>query len=73
MKKSSELKQERAQKIAAQQALTATATTETRALNPEETVQFRAIQTEIEGLTGQIEIFFTFMIYIFFSTQTKRI
>lgn len=56
MKKSSELKQERAQKIAAQQALTATATTETRALNPEETVQFRAIQTEIEGLTGQIEM-----------------
>jgi len=56
MKKSAELRQERALKIKAQQDLTATATTETRALNAEETVSFRSMQTEIDALTGQIEI-----------------
>lgn len=56
MKRSAELKQERAQKIKAQQELTALATTETRALNAEETTSFRSVQTEIESLTSQIEI-----------------
>lgn len=56
MKKSAELRQERASKIKAQQDLTALATTETRALNTEETTAFRALQVEIDGLTEQIEI-----------------
>lgn len=54
MKKSAELKQERAQKIAAQKDLTTVATTEKRALNEPETTAFRAVQIEIENLTGQI-------------------
>jgi HK97 family phage major capsid protein len=56
MKKSAELRQERALKIKAQQDLTALATTETRALNAEETVSFNGIQTEVESLTEQIRI-----------------
>lgn len=56
MKKSAELRQERASKIKAQQDLTALATTETRALNTEETTAFRALQVEIDGFTEQIEI-----------------
>lgn len=53
MKKSAMLLQERAQKIAAQTALHTKATTETRSLNEEETTGFRALQTEIEGLTAR--------------------
>jgi HK97 family phage major capsid protein len=56
MKKSSVLKQERAQKIKAQQDLTALATTENRSLNTEETTAFRSAQTVIDDLTSQIEI-----------------
>ncbi|MCG9792489.1 phage major capsid protein [Flavobacterium algicola] len=56
MKKSAELKQERAQKIAAQQEVTTLATTEKRSLNAEETTSFRSLQTEIEGLTAEIGI-----------------
>lgn len=54
MKKSAELKQLRAQKIEAQTALRSTAVAETRDLNETETASFRSLQTEIEGLTGQI-------------------
>ncbi len=54
MKKSAELKQLRAQKIAAQKALHTTAEGEKRGLNETETTSFRALQTEIETLTGQI-------------------
>lgn len=54
MKKSAELRQERASKIKAQQDLTALATTENRSLNAEETTSFRSIQTEIENLSSQI-------------------
>lgn len=54
MKKSAVLKQERAQKIAAQTALHTKATTEKRTLTEEETTQFRALQTEIEVLNGSI-------------------
>lgn len=56
MKKSSELKQERAQKIKAQKEATALASTENRSLNTEEATTFRAAQVEIEDLTGQIEM-----------------
>ncbi|WP_281225373.1 phage major capsid protein [Flavobacterium aquiphilum] len=55
MKKSAELKQERAQKIEAQRALHNTATAEKRNLNETETTSFRALQTEIESLDGQIK------------------
>lgn len=54
MKKSAELKQLRATKIAAQKALADKATAETRSLNETETTEFRSIQTEIENLNGQI-------------------
>lgn len=54
MKKSAELKQERASKIAAQKDLTTVATTENRSLNETETTAFRGVQTEIESLTEQI-------------------
>jgi hypothetical protein len=54
MKKSAELKQLRAQKIEAQTALRSTAVAETRDLNDDETIKFRSLQTEIEGLSGQI-------------------
>lgn len=54
MKKSAELKQLRAQKIAAQKALHTTAEGEKRSLNENETTGFRALQTEIETLNGQI-------------------
>jgi len=55
MKKSAELKQERASKIAAQKDLTTVATTENRSLNETETTAFRGVQTEIESLTEQIK------------------
>lgn len=55
MKKSAIFLQERAQKIAAQTVLHTKATTEKRSLTEEETTQFRALQTEIEGLTGQYQ------------------
>jgi predicted flavoprotein YhiN len=54
MKKSAELKQLRAQKIEAQTALRSTAVAETRDLNDDETTKFRSLQTDIEGLSGQI-------------------
>jgi len=54
MKKSAELKQERAQKIEAQKALHTTATTEKRNLNEAETVSFESLQGEIEVLTRSI-------------------
>lgn len=54
MLKSAKLKQERAQKIESQKALHATAEGEKRSLNETETTSFRSLQTEIEGLTGQI-------------------
>lgn len=54
MKKSAELKQERASKIAAQKDLTTVATTENRSMNETETTAFRGVQTEIENLTEQI-------------------
>jgi HK97 family phage major capsid protein len=54
MKKSAALRQERAQKIEAQKALHAKAEAEKRSLNEIETTEFRTIQKEIEGLTGQI-------------------
>jgi len=54
MKKSDQLKQLRAQKIEAQKALHAKAEGEKRSLNEAETTEFRALQTEIEGLGGQI-------------------
>ncbi len=55
MKKSAELKQQRASKIEAQTQLHATATAEKRSLNTEETASFRAFQTEIEDLNLQIK------------------
>jgi HK97 family phage major capsid protein len=54
MKKSAQLKQLRASKIEAQRALHATAEAEKRNLTEEETSQFRTLQSEIEGLNGQI-------------------
>jgi HK97 family phage major capsid protein len=54
MKKSAELKQLRATKIAAQKALHTKAEAEKRSLNETETTEFRTLQTEIEGLSGQI-------------------
>jgi len=54
MKKSAMLLQERAQKIEAQKALHTVAATEKRSLNETETATFRALQTEIEALSGQI-------------------
>lgn len=54
MKKSDQLKQLRASKIEAQKAIHATADGEQRNLNADETTQFRALQTEIEDLDGQI-------------------
>jgi HK97 family phage major capsid protein len=54
MKKSAELRQERAQKIEAQRALHTTATTEKRSLNETETTAFEGLQTEIEALTRSL-------------------
>jgi len=54
MKKSDQLKQLRAQKIEAQKAIHTKADGEKRSLNEAETTEFRALQTEIEGLGGQI-------------------
>lgn len=54
MKKSAIILQQRAQKIEAQKALHTKATAETRSLTEEETAQFRALQTEIEGLTRDL-------------------
>jgi hypothetical protein len=54
MKKSAELKQLRAQKSKLKTALRSTAVAETRDLNDDETIKFRSLQTEIEGLSGQI-------------------
>lgn len=54
MKKSAMLLQERASKIEAQKALHTVAGTEKRSLNETETATFRALQTEIEALSGQI-------------------
>jgi HK97 family phage major capsid protein len=54
MKKSDAFKKERAQKIEAQRALHTKAEGEKRSLSEEETTEFRALQTEIEGLTGKI-------------------
>jgi len=53
MKKSAIFLQERAQKIEAQKALHTKATEEKRSLTEEETTQFRALQTEIEGISGK--------------------
>lgn len=55
MKKSAIILQQRAQKIEAQKALHTKAATETRSLSEEETTQFRALQTEIVGLTRDLE------------------
>jgi HK97 family phage major capsid protein len=54
MKKSDLLKQQRAQKIEAQKALHTKAEGEKRSLTEAETTEFRGLQTEIEGLSGQI-------------------
>lgn len=55
MKRSAELKQKRAQKIEAQKALRAKAVAENnRDLTEQETTDFRSLQTDIEGLNGQI-------------------
>jgi HK97 family phage major capsid protein len=54
MKKSAELKQERAQKIEAQKTLHTTATAEKRNLNEVETVSFESLQVEIEVLTRSV-------------------
>lgn len=54
MKKSAELKQLRAQKIEAQRKLHTAAEAEIRSLNETETTAFRALQTEIDVLAGQI-------------------
>jgi HK97 family phage major capsid protein len=54
MKKSAELRQERAQKIAAQTALHTKAEAEKRSLNEPETTEFRGLQTEIATLSGKI-------------------
>lgn len=55
MKRSAELKQKRAQKIDAQKALRTKAVAENnRDLTEQETADFRSLQTEIDGLTGQI-------------------
>ncbi len=53
MKKSALFLQQRAQKIEAQKALHAAAEGEKRSLNEKETLDFRALQAEIETLTGQ--------------------
>jgi len=54
MKKSAELKQERAQKIAAQRTLVEAAKAEKRELNETETTTFRSLQTEIEDLGTKV-------------------
>lgn len=54
MKKSAIILQQRAQKIEAQKALHTKAAAETRSLNEEETATFRALQTEIEGLSRDL-------------------
>jgi HK97 family phage major capsid protein len=54
MKKSAELKQERAQKIEAQRNLVEGAKTGKRDMDEKETTTFRTLQTEIETLSGQI-------------------
>lgn len=54
MKRSAELKQKRAQKIEAQKVLRSKVVTEKRDMTEEETTEFRTLQTEIEGLNGQI-------------------
>ncbi|WP_268846451.1 phage major capsid protein [Flavobacterium aestivum] len=55
MKRSAELKQKRAQKIEAQKTLRSKVVTEKRDMTEEETTEFRALQKDIDGLTGQIK------------------
>lgn len=55
MKTSNELKQERASLIKEQQTLTTTARNANRELNEEETTQFRATQTKIDGYAQLIK------------------
>jgi len=56
MKKSAEIKQQRALKIKAQQEATTVATTANRALTTEERTAFDAAQTEIDGLTEELRV-----------------
>jgi len=55
MKKSAIILQQRAQKIEAQKLLRTTAEAEKRNLTEEETTQFRALQTDIEGLSNNLK------------------